>query len=311
MSAEKRLALVTGATMPRGIGRATALTLAREGCDVVVTGFNNMDGARAVSNEIKAMGGRSLALKMNGRDYGDVQKTFATIKKDLGPVEVLVNNVAQMRRMVSIAKTTMDDWENEVKLCLNSAFYCIKEAWEDMCANKWGRIVNMTSVAGVMGGYGQSSYGSAKAGLVGLAKCVALEGARFNITANCVLVGMAQTEAYDEPIGEEVRKNIERKIVFPATASGVISRGEFPRAKPGIFTHFRSPARRKPSFSRLDVIRTASSDDAAGTTALAPFASAITMVVVDRSTSSTITARPWTSPERPSGVKRTSIFMRL
>ena len=88
-----------------------------------------------------------------------------------------------------------------------------------MCANKWGRIVNMTSVAGVMGGYGQSSYGSAKAGLVGLAKCVALEGARFNITANCVLVGMAQTEAYDETIGEEVRKTIEKKIAFRRAAS--------------------------------------------------------------------------------------------
>lgn len=94
--------------MPRGIGRATALTLAQEGCDVVVTGFNNMDGAKAVSDEIKAMGRRSLALKMNGRDYSGVQKTFATIKKELGPVKVLVNNVAQMRRMMNIAKTTME-----------------------------------------------------------------------------------------------------------------------------------------------------------------------------------------------------------
>jgi 3-oxoacyl-[acyl-carrier protein] reductase len=219
MPAERRLALVTGASMPRGIGKATALTLAREGCDVVVTGFNHMDGAKVVSKEIKAMGRRSLALQMNGRDYSDVQKTFATIKGEFGPVEILVNNAAQMGRMVSIAKTTIDDWENEVKLCLNSAFYCIKEAWEDMCANKWGRIVNMTSVAGVMGGYGQSSYGSAKAALVGLAKCAALEGSRFNITANCVLVGMAQTEAYDETVGEEVRKNVERKIAFRRAAS--------------------------------------------------------------------------------------------
>jgi 3-oxoacyl-[acyl-carrier protein] reductase len=217
--AERRLALVTGATMPRGIGRATALTLAREGYDVAVTGFSNMEMAQSVSDQIKTMGRRSLAVKMNGRDYGDVQKAFAAIKSELGPVEILVNNVAQMRRMMTIAKTTVEDWENEVRLCLNSAFYCIKEAWADMCANKWGRIVNLTSVAGVMGGYGQSSYGSAKAGLVGLAKCVALEGARFNITANCVLVGMAQTEAYDEPISEEVRKNIEKKIAFRRAAT--------------------------------------------------------------------------------------------
>ena len=217
--AERKLALVTGATMPRGIGKATAFALAREGYDVAVTGFSNMELAQAVSDQIKSMGRRSIAVKMNGRDYGDVQKAFAAIKSELGPVEILVNNVAQMRRMVTIAKTTMEDWENEVKLCLNSAFYCVKEAWADMCANKWGRIVNMTSVAGVMGGYGQSGYGSAKAGLVGLAKCVALEGARFNITANCVLVGMAQTEAYDETISEEIRKSIEKKIAFRRAAT--------------------------------------------------------------------------------------------
>lgn len=217
--AESRLALVTGATMPRGIGRTTALTLAREGHDVVVTGFSNMDMAQSVSDEIKAMGRKSMALKMNGRDYGDVQKIFATIRNDLGPVEILVNNAAQMGRMVTIAKTSIEDWDNEVKLCLNSAFYCIKEAWADMRANKWGRIVNMTSIAGVMGGFGQSSYGSAKAGLVGLAKCAALEGAKYNITANCVLVGMAQTEAYDGAISEEIRNTIERKIAFRRAAS--------------------------------------------------------------------------------------------
>jgi 3-oxoacyl-[acyl-carrier protein] reductase len=204
--------------MPRGIGKATALALARDGADVVVTGFNNMDGVRAVAEEIRAMGRKSLVVRMNGRDYGDVQKAFATIKNELGPVEILVNNVAQMRHMVTIAKTTIEEWDNEVKLCLNSAFYCIKEAWADMCAAKWGRIVNMTSVAGVMGGSGQSSYGAAKAGLIGLAKSVALEGARFNITANCVLVGVAQTEAYDEPIPPEIRERFEKRIALRRAA---------------------------------------------------------------------------------------------
>jgi 3-oxoacyl-[acyl-carrier protein] reductase len=217
--AERRLALVTGATMPRGIGRATALTLSRGGYDVAVTGFSNMEMAQSVADEIRAMGRKSIAVRMDGRNYGDVQKAFATIKNDLGPVEILVNNAAQMGRMVTIAKTTIEDWDNEVKLCLNSAFYCIKEAWADMRANNWGRIVNMTSVAGVMGGFGQSSYGSAKAGLVSLAKCAALEGAKFNITANCILVGMAQTEAYDGPISEEIRKNIEKRIAFRRAAT--------------------------------------------------------------------------------------------
>ena len=222
MSLEGKIALVTGASMPKGIGKAIALTLARNGADVAVTGFSHMDGVKVVAEEIHALGRKSIAVKMNGRDYADVQKAFAAIKKELGPMNILVNNAAQMRRMVSIAKATVEDWDAEVKLCLNSAFYCIKEAWTDMCANKWGRIVNMTSVAGVLGGYGQSSYGAAKAGLIGLAKSTALEGARFNITANCVLVGIANTEAYYEPISEEVRQRIEKRtaIILDTDNSG-------------------------------------------------------------------------------------------
>jgi 3-oxoacyl-[acyl-carrier protein] reductase len=214
MSSEGKLALVTGATMPHGIGKAAAIALAKDGADVVVTGFNHMDGAEAIAKEIKAMGRKSIAVKLNGRDYSSVQEAFATIKKELGPVNILINNAAQMRHMVTIAKTTIEEWDAEIKLCLNSAFYCIKEAWPDMCANKWGRIINLSSVAGVMGGSGQTSYGAAKAGLIGLAKSTALEGARFNITANVVLIGTANTEAYYEPIPEETRQKFEKRIAL-------------------------------------------------------------------------------------------------
>lgn len=220
MSLEGKLAMVTGATKPHGIGKATALALAEEGADVVVTGFSHMEGAAAVAEEIKSLGRKSMALRMDGRDHKSVRQCFAAIKAELGPVSILVNNAAQMGRMVTIARTNIEDWENEVKLCLNSAFYCIKEAWEDMCASNWGRIINLTSVAGVQGGFGQSSYSSAKAGLIGLAKSTALEGARFNITANCVLVGTANTEAYFEPIPEHIRQRLEKRIALrrPADA---------------------------------------------------------------------------------------------
>ncbi|MFP3976151.1 MAG: SDR family NAD(P)-dependent oxidoreductase [Dehalococcoidia bacterium] len=219
MSLEGKTALVTGASMPRGIGRAIALRLARDGADVVVTGFSHMDGVESVAQEIKDLGRKSMAVKMNGRDYSDVQRAFAEIKNGLGPVNILVNNAAQMRRMVSIAKTTVEDWDAAVKLCLNSAFYCIKEAWPDMRANNWGRIVNMTSIAGILGGSGQTDYSAAKAGLIGLAKSTALEGGRFNITANCVLVGIASTEAYDEPIPEDLRQKIEKQTVIGRPAN--------------------------------------------------------------------------------------------
>jgi 3-oxoacyl-[acyl-carrier protein] reductase len=155
---------------------------------------------------------------MDGSEYSSVQKAFAAIKSEMGSVSIIVNNAALMGHNISIAKTTVEEWDYEVKLCLNSAFYCIKEAWADMCANKWGRIVNMTSVAGVLGGTGQTSYGAAKAGLIALAKSTALEGARFNITANCVLIGISSTDGYDL-LPQPVREKVEMKTAIrrPAT----------------------------------------------------------------------------------------------
>jgi 3-oxoacyl-[acyl-carrier protein] reductase len=194
MSLEGKVVFVTGASMPKGIGKAIALTLAGQGADVAVSGFHHIEGARAVADEIRALGRKALAVKMDVRSYPDVKKAFADIKKDLGPVSILVNNAALMGHNISIAKTSVEEWDDEVKTCLNSAFYCIKEAWADMCAGKWGRIINITSVAGVIGGYGQSSYGAAKGGM---------------ITANCVAVGISSTDGYDllpQPVREKVEK---------------------------------------------------------------------------------------------------------
>lgn len=218
MSLEGKIAFVSGASRPLGNGKAIALALARMGADVAISGLNHMDGAVAVADEIAAMGRRSMALKLDATIYEDVHEGFAKIRTELGPVSILVNNAALMNHNVTIARTTIEEWDYEVKLCLNSAFYCIKEVWADMSANKWGRIINITSVAGVLGGFGQTSYGAAKAGLISLAKSAALEGARFNITANCVLVGISTTDAYGK-LPEAVREKVEKRTVIgkPAT----------------------------------------------------------------------------------------------
>jgi len=217
MSIEGKIAFVTGASMPKGIGKTTALTLARMGADIAVSGFNHLEGAQAVAEEVKALGRKAFAVRMDGRDYADVQKAFEAIKNELGPVGILVNNAALMGHNISIAKTTTEEWDNEVKICLNSAFYCIKAAWADMCADKYGRIVNMTSVAGLLGGTGQTSYGGAKAGLIALAKSTALEGARFNITANCVAIGISATDGYDL-LPPQVREKVEAKTAIKRPA---------------------------------------------------------------------------------------------
>jgi 3-oxoacyl-[acyl-carrier protein] reductase len=218
MEAIKKVALVTGASQPRGNGRAIAMALAQQGIDVAVTGFTRMEKAKEAAEEIKKLGRNSIAVQMDVRDYNSVKAGIAQIKEALGPVNIVVNNAALMGHNISIAKTTVEEWDNEVKICLNSAFYCIKETWADMCAGKWGRIVNITSVAGEIGGYGQTSYGAAKAGLVALAKSAALEGARFNITANCVLVGIAKTEAFTEGLPPEVQSSVEKRTVWKKAA---------------------------------------------------------------------------------------------
>jgi 3-oxoacyl-[acyl-carrier protein] reductase len=217
MSLERKVAFVSGASRTQGNGKAIAIALARNGAEVAVSGKSHMEGAMAVANEIKAMGRKAIAVKMDVSKYEDVRNGFAQIKKELGPISIVVNNAALMNHNVSIAKTTIEEWDDEVQVCLHSAFYCIKEAWSDMCTNKWGRVINITSVAGVMGGFGQSSYGSAKAGLISLCKTVALEGARFNITGNCVLVGISETDAY-HTLSEAVRQKLEQRTVFKKPA---------------------------------------------------------------------------------------------
>jgi len=210
MSLEGKVAFVSGSSRPHGIGRATALALARDGADVAVSGWGHFDGAEAVAGEIKKLGRKSVAVKMDVRDAQDVEKGLAKVKKELGPVNILVNNAAQMGHFVPIYKATTEEFDNEVKICLNSAFYCIKAVWADMCQNKWGRVINISSVAGVLGGYGQASYGASKAGVINLAKTVAIEGARFNITGNAVIVGIAQTDA---PLTDEAREKLGNRIL--------------------------------------------------------------------------------------------------
>jgi 3-oxoacyl-[acyl-carrier protein] reductase len=211
MSLEGKVAFVSGSSMPHGIGRSIALALARDGADVAVSGWGHFEGAEAVAKEIKKLGRKSIAVKIDVRDAQDVQKGLDRVKKELGPVSILVNNAAQMGHFVPIYKATIEEFDNEVKICLNSAFYCIKAVWADMCQNNWGRVINIASVAGVLGGAGQSSYGAAKAGLITLAKTVAIEGARFNITGNAVIVGIARTDA---PLTDEATETLGKRLLW-------------------------------------------------------------------------------------------------
>lgn len=187
-----KVAIVTGTNRKGAMGHTIARTLADEGADIACADIM-IEGAEAVAEEVAGMGVKAIAYKVDQREYQQVTDTVARIKADLGAPDILVNNAALLRGGGRIEKTSVDDWQNLMKIDLDGPWYWIKEVWETMVEKKWGRIVNISSVAGVLGGFGQANYSAAKAGVIALAKTAALEGARVGITANTVTLGVIDT----------------------------------------------------------------------------------------------------------------------
>ena len=210
-----RVALVTGGS--RGLGRADALTLARAGADVVVADIlvESDDSAAAdygplaqaaaagglvqtegTAREIEALGRRSLALKCDVTDPEEVGAAVERTVEELGSVDILVNNAGTLDHLGQLENQVPELWERDLRVNLTGAFNCSRAVWPHMKERGWGRIVNMASVAGTLGGFGQASYSTTKAGLIGLTKTLALEGARHGITANAIVPGIIGTEAF-------------------------------------------------------------------------------------------------------------------
>ena len=124
------------------------------------------------------MGVNAKAFNIDQSEYEQVQEGAAKIAAEMGPIDILVNNAALLRGGGRIQKTTVEDWKNLMRIDLDGPWYWIKETWDSMVERNWGRIVNISSIAGVQGGFGQANYSAAKAGVVALAKTAALEGAR-------------------------------------------------------------------------------------------------------------------------------------
>lgn len=200
----RKVALVTGAS--RGIGRATAARLAADGFDVAITYSSDADGAAETVKAVEAAGGRSLAIQSDVRDVAAVESVFEQVSEQLGPVAVLVNN-AGVRRDGLAVRLSDEQWTETIDANLTGAFNCSRAALRQMMRERWGRIVMVSSVSGMHGNPGQSAYGASKAGLIGLARTLAKEYARKNITVNCVAPGpvaTAMTEGLVERLTEEV-----------------------------------------------------------------------------------------------------------
>src|ERR687888_780255 len=211
-----RVALVTGGS--RGLGRADALTLARAGADVVIADIqvesDDADVAEwgplaqaaraqglvhteATAREIQELGRRSAAIKCDVTDRAQVDAVVARVVEDFGAVDILVNNAATLDHVGQFHDQSPELWERDLRVNLTGAFNCAQAVWPHMKERKWGRIVNMASVAGTLGGFGQASYSTTKAGLLGLTKTLALEGARHGVTCNAIVPGIIATEAFN------------------------------------------------------------------------------------------------------------------
>jgi 3-oxoacyl-[acyl-carrier protein] reductase len=211
-----RVALVTGGS--RGLGRADALTLARAGADVVVADIQlesdsgdeaarygplaqaaraqGMVYTESTVEEIRALGRRALAVKCDVTDREQVDAAVAQAVEELGSLDILVNNAGTLDHVTQFHDQQPELWERDLGVNLTGAFNCAQSAWPHMKERGWGRIVNMASVAGTLGGFGQASYSTTKAGLLGLTKTLALEGARHGITCNAIVPGIIGTEAF-------------------------------------------------------------------------------------------------------------------
>ncbi len=188
---ESRVALVTGGS--RGIGRAIAERLAAQGHRVAVNYIANDQAAAEVVAGIESGGGTALAVKADVGDASAVAEMFEMIQQEMGPVEILVNN-AGITRDGLLMRMGDDDWDGVIQTNLRSVFVCCKAAMRGMLRARWGRIINVSSVAGVSGNPGQANYAAAKAGVIGFTKSLAKEVGSRGITVNAVAPGFIETD---------------------------------------------------------------------------------------------------------------------
>jgi 3-oxoacyl-[acyl-carrier protein] reductase len=190
MSLEDQVAIVTGSG--RGIGKAIALRFAREGADIGLIDISG-ETASATGEEIRRLGRRASVVAADVSDVHAIEDAVATVIRELGRLNVLVNN-AGVEKRAPFLEITPEDWQRQLDVNLSGTFYCTQAAAREMAKRQYGRIVNLSSVAGLIGPIDLAAYGAAKAGIVGLTRAAALDLADFGITVNAIAPGPIETE---------------------------------------------------------------------------------------------------------------------
>lgn len=203
-----RIAVVTGGS--RGIGKAIALELAENGANVVINYSKDSKGAQEVAENIRNKGIDCLTIKANVSFASEVENMVETIIERYGRIDILVNN-AGITRDSLLARMKEKDWDDVIDINLKGVYNCTKSVVKIMMKQRWGRVVNISSVVGITGNPGQTNYSAAKAGIIGFTKSCARELASRGITFNAVAPGFIRTDMTDK-LRNEIKKELESKI---------------------------------------------------------------------------------------------------
>lgn len=242
-----RIALVTGGS--RGIGRSIALRLAKDGFFVVVNYLSNKSAALDVLASIESAGGKGKIAGFDVSDFNATQRAIDSIIEELGGLHILVNN-AGITHDALMLRMKEEDWTSVISVNLNGVFNCTKAVTRTMMKQRFGRVINITSVVGEMGNSGQTNYAASKAGIIGFTKAAAREMAPRSVTVNAVSPGFIETDITLQ-LPEEIRKSYIEKIPLgrfgsPEDITGVVAfltteeasyiTGEVIRVNGGIYT---------------------------------------------------------------------------
>ncbi|EKD51870.1 MAG: hypothetical protein ACD_62C00169G0013 [uncultured bacterium] len=203
-----KVALITGAA-GKGLGRADALALGKAGAKIAVMDVADLS---ATVSELSALGIAIKGYQCDIAAVNDVTKTVEKIVTDLGGLHIVINNASILNTVGFFADIPVEKWDRDIQVNLIGSANVTRAVWPHLLKNEWGRVVFMSSVAGTRGGSGQTSYSATKAGVIGLAKSLALEGARKNITVNVVAPGIMETEAAMTFIRGDMLERMKKSI---------------------------------------------------------------------------------------------------